>query len=506
MQDQSFEKCYEYMNRVRETNGGGRRVDDIPASKCKLRTSPNLEGKVSLNRKIEHSNPKERHEKNCLEDEDAKEIIDQEMDRSSSLEMREDNHAQKKVAHINDTEVNGQDEAGDLGLIENLKMQLQKALGEVKEIQQDKARVMALEKKAKSELNEVRKQLDRLTGSKGQRRGKYRKSTRSKVTGPVNEGLKGKLIDGQINQNQERGYKGSRSHSSKIGRNAVKPIFKEDNQCGYCFNNHGEGKCQAATRRCYKCRQIGHFVRCCQSKGKGDEAKRDHVKEIHAQRINGKNDVWIPAVHCGNPSFAENIKARSGRDVRRNGGGENRVHIANLDERIDERNLENLFGRYGLVKEVWLAKSTPCFAFVVYHSKEDAESAVGESNGIEFYGKRIRVSVARPRTKGMVHRRFDSSMKCYQCGNKGHFYRSCNSGKNVPQQRITNCGLSSSSGKTIKAPSILRCENVNSLAANDMGAKTSEDKEGDGDCESMENGGIIRGGDVTKMEKEKLDI
>ena len=90
----------------------------------------------------------------------------------------------------------------------------------------------------------------------------------------------------------------------------------------------------------------------------------------------------------------------------------------------------------------------------------------------------------------------------------------CNSGKNVPQQGMTNFGLSSSSGKTIKAPSILRCENVNSLAANDMGRKTSEDGEGDGgDYEAMdsvglgptENGGDIRG-DFTKAENGKLDI
>ena len=207
------------------------------------------------------------------------------------------------------------------------------------------------ERKAKSQLNRVRKQLDRLTETKGVRRGKYRKSTRSKATGPVNGGLKRRFIDGQINQNQERGYKRSKSNSSENGRNEVRPISKGGDQSGYCLYSHEEGKCRAALSRCYGCKQIRHFVKCCSNKGKGDEAKRDYVKEIHSQRANGKKDVWILAVHLGNASLEEKIKVRSGRDVRRNGGGENRVHITNHDARIDERNLESLFGRYGSVNK-----------------------------------------------------------------------------------------------------------------------------------------------------------
>jgi len=102
-----------------------------------------------------------------------------------------------------------------------------------------------------------------------------------------------------------------------------------------------------------------------------------------------------------------------------------RLHVADLDSNAGKRDLEKLFGKYGPLKEIWMARSVPCFAFVVFRYREDAEEAQRKADGSEVCGRRIRVTVARPRTRGRGRRGFDPGMRCYQCGERGHFSRDC---------------------------------------------------------------------------------
>merc|ERR1712184_230134 len=102
-----------------------------------------------------------------------------------------------------------------------------------------------------------------------------------------------------------------------------------------------------------------------------------------------------------------------------------RLHVADLDVGANKKDLEKVFGKYGPLKEIWMARSVPCFAFVVYRYKDDAEDAARKCDGIEICGRRVRVTMARPRTKGRGRRGFDPSMRCYQCGERGHFSRDC---------------------------------------------------------------------------------
>ena len=51
------------------------------------------------------------------------------------------------------------------------------------------------------------------------------------------------------------------------------------------------------------------------------------------------------------------------------------VHIADLTDSITQYDIEKAFMKYGEIKEVWMAKNPPCFAFVVFKNKEDAAEA-----------------------------------------------------------------------------------------------------------------------------------
>ena len=58
-----------------------------------------------------------------------------------------------------------------------------------------------------------------------------------------------------------------------------------------------------------------------------------------------------------------------------------RVHVSDLGIDCDKNEIERTFEKYGPLFEVWLARSPPCFAFIVYRHKEDAEDAIREMNG-----------------------------------------------------------------------------------------------------------------------------
>lgn len=69
-----------------------------------------------------------------------------------------------------------------------------------------------------------------------------------------------------------------------------------------------------------------------------------------------------------------------------------RVYVGNLPRDVRERELDDLFYKYGRITDVQIKGAGPggVFAFVNFLDRRDAEDAVRGRNGIDFAGGRLR--------------------------------------------------------------------------------------------------------------------
>jgi len=93
--------------------------------------------------------------------------------------------------------------------------------------------------------------------------------------------------------------------------------------------------------------------------------------------------------------------------MNRSNNNNRRIYVGNLPSNIDERDLEDIFYKYGDIADVDLkiprygTGGTP-FAFVEFHDPRDAEDAVRGRDGYEFDGQRIRVEFPPRRSEYRV--------------------------------------------------------------------------------------------------------
>lgn len=78
------------------------------------------------------------------------------------------------------------------------------------------------------------------------------------------------------------------------------------------------------------------------------------------------------------------------------------IYVGNLNYRMTEETLQELFAKYGevvsakIIKDRYSGRSKG-FGFVEMTNKDDGEKAIQELNDSEVDGRNIRVNFARPR-------------------------------------------------------------------------------------------------------------
>ncbi|KAH8251211.1 hypothetical protein KR032_003272 [Drosophila birchii] len=100
-----------------------------------------------------------------------------------------------------------------------------------------------------------------------------------------------------------------------------------------------------------------------------------------------------------------------------------KVYVGDLGNNARKNDLEYVFGAYGSLRSVWIARNPPGFAFVEFESARDAADAVRGLDGRTVCGRRAR------------------------CGGRGHFARHCRERKARQRRRSNSFSRSRSTSR-----------------------------------------------------------
>uniref|UniRef100_A0A1B6FFP1 RRM domain-containing protein n=1 Tax=Cuerna arida TaxID=1464854 RepID=A0A1B6FFP1_9HEMI len=76
-----------------------------------------------------------------------------------------------------------------------------------------------------------------------------------------------------------------------------------------------------------------------------------------------------------------------------------KVYVGNLGTTASKHELEGAFTKYGPLRNVWVARNPPGFAFIEFEDPRDAEDAVRGLDGTRLCGTRVRVEMSSGRTR-----------------------------------------------------------------------------------------------------------
>ncbi|CAF0820301.1 unnamed protein product [Rotaria sp. Silwood1] len=99
-------------------------------------------------------------------------------------------------------------------------------------------------------------------------------------------------------------------------------------------------------------------------------------------------------------SLSSTSSGRAAQAPKWDGESGYRLHISPLNPRTSRRDIEKIFSKFGTINEVWMATNPPCFAFVNFKHRADAEDAIQSFDGKMIDNSRVGISFARKRTIG----------------------------------------------------------------------------------------------------------
>ncbi|KAL4131877.1 hypothetical protein QTP88_009117 [Uroleucon formosanum] len=118
---------------------------------------------------------------------------------------------------------------------------------------------------------------------------------------------------------------------------------------------------------------------------------------------------------------------------RDSGNPDCKIYVGDLGSSASKQDLEDAFSYYGSIRNVWVARNPPGFAFVEFEDPRDAEDAVRGLDGRSICGRRVRVELSNAGSRKGAYRGgpprrgrpFHPEDKCYECGDRGHYARDC---------------------------------------------------------------------------------
>ncbi|XP_037070110.1 serine/arginine-rich splicing factor 7-like isoform X2 [Pollicipes pollicipes] len=123
-----------------------------------------------------------------------------------------------------------------------------------------------------------------------------------------------------------------------------------------------------------------------------------------------------------------------------------KVYVGELGSNASQTELEDAFSHYGPLRNVWVARNPPGFAFVEFEDPRDAKESVRALDGTRVCGHRVVVELSNGRKRNRMgsggvpgrdnrdmmrgappprRPRFDPNDRCYECGERGHYAYNC---------------------------------------------------------------------------------